>query len=135
VFGAPLADHHHAIRAVRAALRLRDVTAEVDRVRQQRGEPPFTVGIGINTGPAVAGNMGSAKRLNYTVLGASVNAASRMCSEAAPGEVLIGEATYVRVAAQVVATRQPSRVSKGFSSAVTPYVVIRLASDTEEPRT
>ena len=126
VFGAPMADQTHALRAVRAALRLRDVTAVVDRTRQQRGEAPFTIGIGVNTGQAVAGNMGSARRLNYTVLGASVNAANRLCAEAGPGEVLIGEDTYREVAAYVIATQLPSRISKGFSVAVMPYLVSGL---------
>jgi class 3 adenylate cyclase len=129
VFGAPMADEAHALRAVRAAVRLRDVTAGVDRGRQQRGEAPFTIGIGVNTGAAVAGNMGSARRLNYTVLGASVNAANRLCSEAGSGEVLIGEATYQKVSAYVKATRLPPRISKGFSVAVTPYLVTGFVNE------
>jgi class 3 adenylate cyclase len=135
VFGAPMADDAHALRAVRAALRLRDGTAVVERVRQQRGEPPFTIGVGVNTGAAVAGNMGSARRLNYTVLGASVNAANRLCAEAGAGDVLIGEATYREVAAYVIATPLPPRISKGFSVAVTPYLVTGLVEPAAEDRT
>lgn len=134
VWGAPIADDAHALHAVRAAVRLRAVTDSLGRTRQLRGDTPFEIGVGVNTGPAVAGNMGSSRRLNYTVLGASVNAASRLCSEAGPGEVLIGERTFEQVSAHVIATRQPSRLSKGFSSAVTPYLVIGLVSDTEGSR-
>jgi len=123
IFGAPLADDDHAARAVRAGVRLRDVTADLDRARRLRGDQPFTIGIGINTGPAVAGNSGSSKRLNYTVLGASVNAASRLCSEAGAGELLVGEQTYVHVADHVVATKRPPQMLKGFSHPTTSYLV------------
>ena len=89
----------------------------------QRGEAPFEIGIGVNTGPAVAGNSGSSTRLNYTVLGASVNAAMRLCSEAQASEILIGEQTFAQVRDHVAATRQPPRVVKGFSTPVAPYRV------------
>lgn len=131
VWGVPIEDADHALHAVRAGVRLRAATADLGHVRRRRGDLPFEIGIGVNTGPAVAGNMGSSKRLNYTVLGASVNAANRLCSEAGPGEVLIGERTFEKVSAYVIATRQPSRVSKGFSEAVTPYLVSGLVSDVE----
>ena len=123
VFGAPVADPQHALHAVRAALRLRDVTRTFDATRRARGDAPFAVGIGVNSGPAVAGNMGSSTRLNYTVLGASVNAANRLCSEAGAGEVIIGERTHELVAREVMARALPPRPIKGFSTAVTPYLV------------
>lgn len=125
IFGAPIPQPDHAARAVRAGLRLRDRTDALNRVRQERGEEPLGVGIGINSGPAVAGNTGSQRRLNYTVLGASVNAASRLCSEAGSGELLISEDTHRAVAADVDGTPMPSRTLKGFSSATTPYAVQR----------
>jgi class 3 adenylate cyclase len=123
IFGAPIAQEDHAVRAVRAGLRLRAVTEELNRARQARGQHTFTIGIGIYTGPAVAGNVGSARRLNYTVLGASVNAASRLCGEAAAGELLVAETTYAAVAHLVDATRAAPRISKGFSHAITPYSI------------
>jgi len=123
VWGAPVADPQHALHAVRAALLLRSVTAELDRTRRARGEDPLAIGIGVNTGPAVAGNSGSSTRLNYTVLGASVNAAMRLCSEAQPGEILIGEQTFERVRDAVDAAPLPSRLVKGFSTPIAPYRV------------
>lgn len=134
VFGAPVHDADHALHAVRAALRLREATRTFDAARRARGEAPFTIGIGVNSGPAVAGNMGSTTRLNYTVLGASVNAANRLCSEAGAGEVLIGERTHALVAAAVVAQPLPSRLVKGFSTPVVPYLVESLASGDAETR-
>lgn len=134
VFGAPVRDPDHARHAVRAALRLRDVTQTFDATRRARGEAPFEVGIGVNSGPAVAGNMGSSSRLNYTVLGASVNAANRLCSEAGAGEVLVGERTHALVAGDVIVRALPARQIKGFSTAVTPYLVEALASPVPEAR-
>lgn len=131
IFGAPLAQEDHAARAVRAALRLRAATEELNRRREARGLLPLSVGIGINTGPAVAGNTGSSRRLNYTVLGRAVNAAARLCSEAGPGQVLISGETYARVADNVDATPLVPRIVKGFSEPLTPYLVHGARS---EPR-
>lgn len=125
IFGAPIAQEDHAARAVRAAVRLCELTEGLNRERGMRGDQPFAVGIGINTGPAVAGNTGSSRRLNYTVLGASVNIAARLCAEAQPGELLISEQTYAHVADHVKATPQAPRMLKGFSRPMVNYVVHR----------
>jgi class 3 adenylate cyclase len=91
VFGAPVSRGDDADRAVRAALRIRAALGELNAERAARGEPALGMGIGINSGPAVAGNMGSTGRLNYTVLGETVNVASRLCDQARPGEILVVE--------------------------------------------
>lgn len=81
-FGVPLETPDHARRAIRAAIRLRDTAAEFSQwmaVRfAGRNLPPFAVGIGLHTGPAVVGNIGAARRMEYTVIGDSVNLASRL---------------------------------------------------------
>ena len=82
IFGAPVGLADHALRGVRAAIRLRDETAQLNQRRAEQGRPSFAIGIGVNTGPAVAGNMGSSDRLNYTVLGTSVNTAARPATRA-----------------------------------------------------
>ncbi len=78
VWGAPIAQPDHAARACRAALgmvaALRALTVEW----QRRGVPVLQIGIGLNTGPMVVGNMGSARRLSYTVIGDNVNLGSRL---------------------------------------------------------
>lgn len=76
-WNAPLADPDHARNACRAALR---IIEEVERLNEQRvaGAKPIRLGIGINTGPGVAGNVGSPQRLNYSVLGDTVNTAARL---------------------------------------------------------
>lgn len=79
IFGAPLADKEHAAKACRAALSMRARVLELkDGWIKKYGIPDFNTGIGLNTGPAVVGNMGSKKRFNYTAMGDTVNLASRL---------------------------------------------------------
>ncbi|MEM7016192.1 MAG: adenylate/guanylate cyclase domain-containing protein [Pseudomonadota bacterium] len=78
LFGAPLQRPDDAANAVRTALKMREALTGMNQSFQQRGMPEISLGIGINTGLVVAGNMGSETRLNYTVIGDSVNLASRL---------------------------------------------------------
>jgi class 3 adenylate cyclase len=96
LFGAPVHHPDHAARAVRAAIQMQDEMAGLDRERVARGETPIRIAVGIHTGPAVAGNVGSPNRLNYTAVGSSVNLAMRLCQGAGPGEILVSEAVFMR---------------------------------------
>jgi adenylate cyclase len=78
LFGAPVAHPDDADRALRATLEMSEALDDLNRQWQKRGLPRIDVGIGINTAVVVAGNMGSEKRLNYTVIGDGVNLASRL---------------------------------------------------------
>jgi adenylate cyclase len=78
LFGAPVAHPDDADRALCATLEMSDAVDELNRQWRHRGLPRIDVGIGINTAVVVAGNMGSEKRLNYTVIGDGVNLASRL---------------------------------------------------------
>jgi class 3 adenylate cyclase len=93
VFGAPAARPDDAARAIRAAHAMRGALAEHNQARALREEPPLRQGIGVHTGPVVAGNVGTAARASYTVIGDTVNLASRL--EAATKErgveVLVSE--------------------------------------------
>jgi class 3 adenylate cyclase len=123
VFGAPVTQPDHARRAVAAALRMRAGMVTLNESRQARGEQPLGVGIGINSGVAVAGNMGSTNRLNYTVVGDNVNLASRLAGQAGPGEILVSGATLRLAGAGVRAPLLGERALKGFSSEVQVYAV------------
>ncbi|MFW6389965.1 MAG: adenylate/guanylate cyclase domain-containing protein [Halanaerobiales bacterium] len=81
-FGAPLPIEEHSVNAVKTALEIMNLNLS------------FKLGIGINTGQAVAGNIGSRERMEYTVIGDSVNKAARFVEIAGPGEVIIGKSTY-----------------------------------------
>jgi adenylate cyclase len=92
VWNAPQSQPDHALLAVKAAWEAQQKLAEL---RQRDNRPlPVQFGIGINTGIAVAGNVGSAGRSEYTVIGDSVNTASRICSSTPGNEVWIGPETY-----------------------------------------
>ncbi|MBS0630208.1 MAG: adenylate/guanylate cyclase domain-containing protein [Verrucomicrobia bacterium] len=80
LYGAPIDKPDSGIRALTSALQMKQAAA-------------LPIGIGIHTGDMVTGNIGSENRLNYTVLGANVNLASRLCSAAGPMQILISEAT------------------------------------------
>jgi adenylate cyclase len=96
VFGAPLDMPDHAARAIRAGLEMQDRLAEWNAERPEG--PELRIRIGINSGKAVAGEIGSVNKMEYTVLGDTVNTASRLESGVArPGTVVIGEQTRERV--------------------------------------
>lgn len=94
-FGAPIAQEDHAIRAVRAGLAMQKLIGDWNTERQSQDLPAVKIRVGINSGPAVVGNVGTEKRVDYTVLGTSVNIASRLESGVAkPGDLVISQATY-----------------------------------------
>ncbi len=93
-FGAPIVQPDHARRAVSAAAKLVENVKAWNLERVARGEPPVGVRIGVNTGNAVVGDIGSEQRVDYTVLGNTVNVAARIEEYVAgPNEVAVGEET------------------------------------------
>lgn len=139
VFGAPLVQRDHARRAVRAALDIQEAMGALGEDRVARGAASVAVGVGLHTGEAVAGNMGSPSRLNYTVVGESVNLASRLFSAAGPGEILTSGVTRGRLAeagvsvdgsAQGFVIRAAgSREMKGFRRSVDVYEIVARPED------
>ncbi|HEU0037095.1 MAG TPA: adenylate/guanylate cyclase domain-containing protein [Kofleriaceae bacterium] len=95
IWGAPVDMPDHAARACEVALKMQEALAEMNRAWQRAGKPPIAIGIGLNTGAMAVGNMGSAARFEYTVLGDQVNLGARL--EALTKElgvgILVGEAT------------------------------------------
>lgn len=99
IFGAPRYYEDHALRAVKTACDIAMRMKELQTLFREMGKFIPDCGIGINTGDMVVGNIGSMSRQNYTVLGASVNLASRFCDAARGGEVLVTESTmYAAIA-------------------------------------
>ncbi len=101
--------------------------ADLNRVRQVRGEPQLRIGVGINSGVAVAGNMGASNRLNYTVVGDVVNLAARLAGQARPGEILIGGSTLEWAGEGLIAPPLGGRALKGFSAEIEVYAVEGIA--------
>jgi adenylate cyclase len=90
-WGAPIGEHDDCDRAMSAAL---DMMEELDRLNARwkiEKRPILGIGIGLNVGDVFAGNIGSDRRLEYTVIGDPVNISSRLCGAAAPGEILLSE--------------------------------------------
>ena len=97
LFGAPVSKGNDAVNAVRAALGIQQLMTELNHEGTTRGWPDLRVGIGVTTGVVTAGNIGSPKRIDYTVVGDAVNVSSRLCGNAQPGQILISEATVAEV--------------------------------------
>jgi adenylate cyclase len=112
VFGAPVAEAQHARLACRAALDMMESVAALRGKWRREKLPPLDIGIGISTGPMIVGNMGSANRFNYTVVGDAVNLASRIESlnKTYGTSILLSEYTYEQVKGNFPAAREVDRV-------------------------
>ncbi len=97
IFGAPLPQPDHAERAVACAVAMQLAMAEVNAEQAAYGLPPLEMGIGLDTGAAVVGNIGSEKRTKYSAVGNVVNLAARIEASTVGGQVLLSPATYARV--------------------------------------
>jgi class 3 adenylate cyclase len=120
LFGAPQSTGEDAVRAVQCALNMLRVRRELNEVTRHSLE----VGIGLATGSVVAGCMGSDQRLSYTVLGHRVNLASRLCSIAQAGEIIMDDETYADAKSFIHAEPMPPMQLKGISEAVHPWRVV-----------
>ena len=98
LWGAPIEHADDVDRATSAAIAMQRALARLNETWSGQGRQTLSVGIGINAGEVFAGNIGSDRRLEYTVIGDAVNVASRLCSEAGPGEILIGESLHAALA-------------------------------------
>jgi adenylate cyclase len=124
-FGAPIAQEDHAARAVRAGLMMKSLVGQWNDERQKQGLSPVLIRVGINTGAAVVGNVGTEKRVDYTVLGTSVNIASRLESGVAkPGEVVISQFTLDRVQGMFRTTALGEFPLKGLQQKMPVYSVM-----------
>ncbi|MBL8056420.1 MAG: GAF domain-containing protein [Anaerolineales bacterium] len=116
-FNAPERQLDHALRAVRLAVDMQRAHHQVmERWRERLPLPP--IGIGISTGEVMAGNFGSVKRLEYTVIGHDVNLAARLCGAAEADQTLISQATYELVKDFVAADELPLMHLKGIAGEV-----------------
>ena len=117
VFGAPTSHGNDPLLAAQCALRMIEERAKLNANSKYK----ISVGIGIASGKAVAGRMGSKNRLNYTVLGPRVNLASRLCGQADRMEIVIDDATYQTCRDRADVEPLPELKLKGFSETVHAY--------------
>ncbi|MBI3878707.1 MAG: HAMP domain-containing protein [Verrucomicrobia bacterium] len=128
VFGAPKSYGHDAHHAARCALRMIQERTKLNETSAHK----IAIGIGVSTGRVVAGCMGSADRLNYTVLGERVNLGSRLCSIAGRMEVVIDESTRTRLSGFINSEPLPEMRLKGFTDLVNAYRLTEVRSRPEE---
>ena len=132
VFGAPLDMPDHAPRAIKAALEMQERLAEWNADRKEG--PAFRIRIGINSGNAMAGEIGSINKKEYTVLGDTVNTASRLESSVAkPGSVVIGANTHAMVEGLFECRSLGSFTLKGKSLEVPCFEVTGLKGGSSSP--
>jgi len=123
IFGAPIAQADHAERAVRAALEIkRQARALAKNLKEQCGQTIY-FGIGINSGSAVIGNIGSNERSDYTAIGDAVNLAARLESVAKPGQILISRETYELISDSFECTKLDPIAVKGSEQSIEIYQV------------
>ena len=126
VFGAPLAHEDHAERAAGCALAMQRAMVDVNRAHEAAGLPRFEMGIGVNTGEAVVGNIGSEQRAKYAVVGSAVNVAARVEGATVGGQVFITASTYERIRAIAEVAPPVAVEMKGLSEPLPLYELLAL---------
>jgi len=143
-FGAPEPLDDHPVRAVACALNMQAAMEEINALNEADGMPHLEMGIAVNTGNVVVGNIGSEKRTKYGLVGSQVNFTGRMESFSVGGQVLISSSTFNRVDDLIEVAGDPIKVEmKGIPGKVTLYDVqgiggpyrIRLKKKLEAPPT
>jgi class 3 adenylate cyclase len=122
-FGAPAAMENHPAQAVACALQMQAAMDGINALNEADGLPILEMGVAINTGEVVVGNIGSERRTKYSVVGAHVNFTSRIEAYAVGGQVLISPGTYDRVKDIVRLNGEVEAQMKGVSGSVTLYDV------------
>jgi adenylate cyclase len=128
-FGAPVEDRQHALHAVACAVDMQQSMHAVNLRNRESGLPELQMGIGINSGEGVVGNIGSQTRSKYAVVGSVVNLASRIESGTAGGQIVISESTLAEVGAIVRIDGQRTIQPKGARRPVNVYEVSGIGGD------
>lgn len=128
VFGDPEQDKNHAKNAVKCAYELRKKVKEIRQRWIEEGKPKIDIGIGVNTGEAFIGNVGTKNRFEYTVIGDTVNIASRIddYNKIYKTNVLISESTYSKISQIVDAIKIREVSIKGKRQKINIYEVLRI---------
>lgn len=122
-FGAPEPQPDHAIRCVKCAIEMQKKCRQLKLTWTNEGIFPLRIRVGINTGEVVVGNMGTSKKLSYTVLGSDVNLANRLESNAPVEGIMISKRTYELVKDQVLVMPHEPILVKGLDTPIEVYTV------------
>lgn len=126
IFNAPLPLDDYIFRAVKTAMDIAKGSEELSKKLLEKFGKTVSFGIGVNCGPAVVGNIGTEKRMDYTAIGDTVNTAARLESNAKPGQVLISRAVYDALAGRIEATSIGEIPLKGKSNGIEVFVVDKI---------
>jgi len=128
IFGAPLPNEKHAEKAVAAALAMQAHMQEINLWNREHGYPELQMGIGINSGEIIVGNIGSNTRTKYGVVGSHVNLAGRIESYSVGGQVLISPATRNLISVPLEILTQQTVMPKGVENALTLSHIIGIGA-------
>src|SRR5579864_3438743 len=128
VFGAPFAQEDHADRAVAAAEAMHDKQRVINQRWSAEGLPPFGLGLGLSTGEAAAALLGSEERLEYTLVGDTVNLAQRLQQLASAGETVVSQATVETWEVVRETFELPPQLVKGRETPVIAYKLVEGGS-------
>jgi len=129
IFGAPVLRDDDALRAVRCAVDMQLAMQDVNRQFVQAGFPAVEMGIGLNTGEVIVGNIGSSKRTKYGVVGRVVNTASRIESYTIGGQILVSESTKEECRELLRVDGQMRVMPKGLNEPITIYDIGGVCGD------
>lgn len=129
VFGAPLQQPHHARQAVASALEMQLAMKLVNEKNRAMGLPELEMGIGINTGELVVGNIGSTKRMKYGVVGVDVNMTARIESYTSGGQIFISKSTKDKCGSILDINRSMEVRPKGVDEPITIYDITGIRGD------
>ncbi len=118
LFGAPVAKADDSDRAIRCALAMQAEMEAINQRNIEQGLPSIKIGIGINTGEVIAGNIGSIKRAKYGVVGHAVNVTSRIEDQTQPGEILVAQSTLDHCTLSMHSGRQIRLQPKGVKETI-----------------
>jgi adenylate cyclase len=133
LWGTPVVHPDDAVRSVACALEMGEVLGQFNRGRMSKDQAPLAVGIGIHTGPLVAGYIGSSKALSYTVIGNVANTSARLCSVALAGQIVISEGTFDKLGSQFEVEELPPAKVKGIDKPLRVYNVLRPRLSVQVP--
>lgn len=126
VFGSPIRSRDHLEQGIKAAFAIKSTIAKINSSRHSQGLIPLQMGIGLDSGEVIVGNMGSQTRMEFTAVGDAVNMASRLTDLAKGGDIIVSEAIYNLIKDNVLAERMSGIDIKGIESPVTLYNIIAL---------
>jgi adenylate cyclase len=133
LWGAPVQNEDDAVRSVYCALEQMEVLERMNAAARERNIEPLAIGIGIHTGPLVAGYIGSSKALSYTVIGDTANTSARLCGVASAGQIIVSETTLSRLRNLFEYEELPPAHLKGKEKPFKMFQILRTRTAVQVP--